>query len=391
MFFDKLFIIHIFGAILRGMKGIKLFVRFLVLYPISLVYSWVTYVRNRMFDYGLILKEKGFAIPIISVGNITVGGTGKTPHIEYLVSLLKDDFNIATLSRGYKRNTRGYVLANDKSTVSEIGDEPKQIKQKFPGIQVSVDERRVHGIEKLKEKFKDSLDIVLLDDAFQHRYVKPGLSILLIDYTQPMFQDHILPFGRLRESRYEKRRANIIIVTKTPPDIKPIEKRILVKNLQIFPFQNLYFTSQEQGSLTHLFGDRSFDTLVASVNMVQPKVILVSGIANPQHLSRHVEQFASELVPLSYPDHYAYTTKHVDKIVSTFDELNSDSKIIVTTEKDAMRLKDVSNASKMMKLPIFFVPLAIRFHGKDKENFDNQIVGYVRKNKRNSNLHKNQD
>ncbi|MCF8374023.1 MAG: tetraacyldisaccharide 4'-kinase [Bacteroidales bacterium] len=369
------------------MLGANKIVRFLILYPASILFGLITYVRNRLFDYQIILKEKQFAIPVLSVGNITVGGTGKTPHIEYLVSLLKDDFRIATLSRGYKRNSKGFLLATKQSTVYEIGDEPKQIKQKFPDIEVAVDEKRVRGIEKLQDDFKDNLDIVLLDDAFQHRYVKPGLSILLIDFTQPMFTDHMLPYGRLRENRHEKRRANIIIVTKVPPDIKPIEKRILFKNLDVYPFQNLYFTSQKQGALVHLFKNPQFNKFTKIKLTDNYVVMLLTGIANPEHLRQHVETFSPIIHFLTYPDHYTYKQKDILKIVSTYDSIENEKKIIVTTEKDAMRLRDVANANELMNLPVFFVPLEIRFHGKDKQDFDNQIIGYVRKNKRNSNLH----
>lgn len=369
------------------MQGAKKIVRFLILYPVSVLFGFVTYVRNRLFDYHILLKEKQFAIPIISVGNITVGGTGKTPHIEYLVSLLKDDFRIATLSRGYKRKSKGFLLATKQSTVYEIGDEPKQIKQKFPDIEVAVDEKRVRGIENLQEKLKEELDIVLLDDAFQHRYIKPGLSILLIDYTQPMFHDHILPFGRLRENRHEKRRANIIIVTKVPTEIKPIEKRILMKNLYVYPFQNIYFTFQEQGALTHLFNDPKFNYGKKIKAVDQYSVLLLTGIAHPEHLITYMEQFSNDIHFLTYPDHYTYRSKDITRLIATYDLIKAEKKIIVTTEKDAMRLHDVPTASELMNLPVFFVPLKIRFHGKDKQEFDKQIIGYVRKNKRDSNLH----
>ncbi|MEA3446816.1 MAG: tetraacyldisaccharide 4'-kinase [Bacteroidota bacterium] len=369
------------------MKDIKKILRFLLLYPASVIYMIVTNIRNRMFDYEIFFSERQFSIPIISVGNITVGGTGKTPHIEYLVSLLKDNFSIATLSRGYKRKTRGFYLAKKQSTVNEIGDEPKQIKNKYPEIEVAVDEKRVRGIKKLEENSSGQLDIILLDDAFQHRHVKPGLSVLLIDYTQPMFRDHILPFGRLRENRHEKRRANIIIITKTPHDIKPIEKRILIKNLKIFPFQNLYFTSIVQGSLTHLYGLEKFNIPKEIHLSDNYSVLLLTGIANPEHLIKHVEIFSNDIHELRFADHYSYNKKDIDNILGKFNNINSENKIIVTTEKDAVRLRDVENANELKNLPVFFVPLAIRFHGKDKQEFDNQIITYVRKNKRNSNLH----
>ena len=211
----------------------------ILFYPLSLIYGIVVWIRNVMFDIN-ILKSKEFTIPVISVGNITVGGTGKTPHVEYLIRLLKDEFKIATLSRGYKRKSFGFVLANESSTVIEIGDEPRQIKQKFPEIAVAVDSNRVKGINKLLQSEKN-LNAIILDDAFQHRYVSPGLSILLVDYNNPLKDDYLLPFGRLREQAGERQRADIIIVTKCPSKIKPIDQRLLEKDLKMFAYQKLFF------------------------------------------------------------------------------------------------------------------------------------------------------
>ncbi|MGM0504272.1 MAG: tetraacyldisaccharide 4'-kinase, partial [Bacteroidota bacterium] len=200
-----------------------------ILLPLSLLYGLIIYLRNRFYDYGF-FKSTSFTIPIISIGNITVGGTGKTPHVEYLADLLKSEFSVATLSRGYKRKTKGFILAGDQSTAKEIGDEPRQIKQKFPNIEVAVDSKRVRGIQKLIDSNKD-LDVVLLDDAFQHRKVQTNLSILLVDYNRPIDKDFMLPLGNLREQAFEKKRASIIIITKAPKDIKPIERRVLFNEL----------------------------------------------------------------------------------------------------------------------------------------------------------------
>ena len=198
-----------------------------ILFPLSLLYGFIIYIRNRLYDFKL-LKSNSFNIPLISVGNITVGGTGKTPHIEYLVDFLKSEFNVATLSRGYKRKTKGFILSTLESTDQEIGDEPRQIKQKFPDINVAVDADRTNGINQLIDLNKD-LDMILLDDAYQHRKVNANLSILLIDYSRPIDKDYILPFGDLREQAFEKKRANIIIITKSPKDLKPINRRIFFK------------------------------------------------------------------------------------------------------------------------------------------------------------------
>ena len=345
------------------------------------------HIRNRLFDYQIFFKSKEFHIPIISVGNITVGGTGKTPHIEYLINILKNEYKIATLSRGYKRKTTGFILANSKSTVYDIGDEPKQIKHKFPKIDVAVDAKRVRGINNLLEIGNNELNTILLDDAFQHRYVKPGLSILLVDYTQPMFHDHLLPVGRLRESRYEKRRANIIILTKSPKDFKPIEKRILIKNLKLFPYQTLYFTTLNYGPLEHL-SDPSQNKNASSITAKEGySVLFLSGIARPGLLKEHLAIYSEDIHDLTYPDHYTYNENDIINIIENFNNISNDKKLIITTEKDYMRLEDVSNYTDLKNLPIFFVPLKIEFTYKDKVEFDKQIIDYVTKNKRNSKLY----
>ena len=202
-----------------------------------------------------ILKSVEFEFPVISVGNITVGGTGKTPHVEYLIDLLSEKFHIAFLSRGYRRKTKGFVQAGKNSGPDEIGDEPFQVHRKFQDITVAVDEKRVHGIEQLKKKNK-KLQCIILDDAYQHRHVKPGLNILLIDYHRPLHKDFLLPAGDLRERIYGMHRANIVIVSKVPNNIKPIEKRIWIKDLNLFPYQFLYFTELEYGKLTPVFWEK---------------------------------------------------------------------------------------------------------------------------------------
>ena len=213
--------------------------------PLSWLYGLGVGFRNMLFEAG-ILKSHTYATPVISVGNITVGGTGKTPHVEYLIRLLKDKTNLAVLSRGYKRKSRGFLLADNDSTMYDIGDEPFQIKQKFPDITVAVDKKRTRGISRLinGEAGKD-IDVILLDDAFQHRYVRAGISILLVDYHRLIIYDELLPSGRLREPVGSKDRADIVIVTKCPPDIKPMDYRVITKAMALYPYQQLYFSTHE--------------------------------------------------------------------------------------------------------------------------------------------------
>ena len=355
-----------------------------VLYPISLLYAFVMYIRNRLYDYNIIKSNK-FKIPIISVGNITVGGTGKTPHIEYLIELLKDEFNVATISRGYKRKTKGFVLANQNSTVADIGDEPRQIKQKFPEINVAVDADRTNAIKTLKKKIED-LDIVLLDDAFQHRKVDVNLSILLIDYSRPITKDFILPLGNLREQVSEKRRANMIIVTKTPQDLKPIEQRVMMNNLDLYPFQHLYFSSFDYSKMKLVFDQNTQD--FEHQTFANYKILLLSGIANPKSLKEYIAQNISEdIVDLEYPDHYNFKKTDVESIIQTFNSIDSEKKIIITTEKDAMRLQKFSNIADELKSSFFYIPVKIKFLNNRADSFNQQIIEYVRKNKKHSFLY----
>ena len=207
--------------------------------PLSWLYGLGVGIRNQLFELG-ILRQNSFDVPVISVGNITVGGSGKTPHVEYLIRLLQDKAQVAVLSRGYKRKSNGYQLANDNSTMQTIGDEPYQMKQKFPSIHVAVDANRCRGIRHIiNEEPTNNTDVILLDDAFQHRYVKPGINILLVDYHRLIIYDKLMPAGRLREPLSGKDRADVVIITKCPKDLKPMEFRVLSKAMNLYPYQSL--------------------------------------------------------------------------------------------------------------------------------------------------------
>ena len=255
------------------------------LYPVSWIYGAVVTVRNKLFDWGF-LRSKSFGVPVICIGNLSVGGTGKTPHTEYLIKLLRDNYHVAVLSRGYKRHSRGYVLATPQSTARSIGDEPYQMHTKFPSVTLAVDENRCHGIEQLLSIKEPSIEVVLLDDAFQHRYVKPGLSILLTDYHRLFCDDTLLPAGRLRESVNGKNRAQIVIVTKCPQDIKPIDYNIITKRLNLYPYQQLYFSSFRYGNLQPVFpsANSEIDSTVNELPLsalTNTDILLVTGIASP--------------------------------------------------------------------------------------------------------------
>ena len=358
----------------------------LLLYPFSLVYGFIVYIRNFLFDYQLISSEE-FDMPVISVGNITVGGTGKTPHTEHLIRLLRDEFNVATLSRGYKRKTKKYILADQHSTTDEIGDEPKQIKSKFPDIYVAVDRKRANGIKKLMKDIPD-LDVILLDDAYQHRHVKPGLSILLIDYNRPLSGDLLLPAGNLREQAFERKRAHIILITKCPDRIKPIERRIIVKDLDLMPFQHLYFTTLKDEDPLPVYPGMDKPLSRQEIKKIKPHVLMISGIANPRSLKKYIRNYSTRITELIFPDHYSFRNSDIEKIIRTFQEIPGEEKLIMTTEKDAMRLQKFQDIISPVKGKMYYIPIVIGFLNEDTRNFNNHIVNYVRNNKRDSILHK---
>ena len=363
-------------------------VDYMIYYPLSLLYGFVTYVRNKMFDFN-ILPSHEFGIPVISVGNISVGGTGKTPHIEYLISLLKDEYNIATLSRGYKRKTSGFLEASENSTAQEVGDEPLQIKRKYPDTTVAVNSSRVEGINKLLKK-EEKLNAVLLDDAFQHRHVKPGISILLIDYNRPITQDHMLPYGRLRESAYERKRANIILITKCPDRMKPIERRIIRKELNLFPYQTLHFTRLTYGSLMPVFPEAADNRGREDYKKIKPWVLLITGIASPRPFKRHVRGISTRIREMNYPDHHAFSDKDIKTIQENFNAMGDEQheKIVITTEKDAMRLKQFDNLDEQIKKVLYYIPVKVKFLDNEESKFNKHIINYVRNNKTYSVLHK---
>ncbi len=346
---------------------------------LSLLYGLVVNIRNELFDLK-ILPSLQFDLPVISVGNITVGGTGKTPHTEYIVSLLKSSFKIATLSRGYKRKTRGFLLVDTNSTVAQVGDEPLQIKRKFNDCIVVVDSKRVRGIENLL-KSPEAPEVIILDDAFQHRYVKPGLNILLTDYNRLITRDSLLPYGRLREPAFNRDRANIIIVTKCPAHIKPIDERIISTELFIRPYQQLYFTKLEYDDARPVFPEEAIKLRDNLLNGLS--ILLFTGIANPHPLKEYLTHKTHNLLELRYPDHHNYSLKDLQEIVNNFVSLPEGERIILTSEKDMIRIREVENIPEMIREHLFYIPLTIRFLNEAGKDFDRKILNYVKDNKRN--------
>lgn len=338
-------------------------------------------LRNLLFDLK-ILKTVTFRLPVISVGNITVGGTGKTPHVEYLVSLLHHDYQIAVLSRGYKRKTRQYLQVTTKSHPQETGDEPLQIKRKFPDVTVAVDRKRADGIRHLIGETR-KLDAVILDDAYQHRWVKPGLSILLIDFTRPVYRDVLLPAGNLREPRRNIDRADILIVTKCPDALSPAEKASISRALQLQPTQDIFFTHFKYSEPVAVFPgkwSRNENTTFKYLRKSHASVLLVTGIANPLPLRRYIESYILVADEMQFPDHHPFTMRDVELIRERYRNLPGQERIILITEKDAVRLSALSIDDKTLRRAIFYVPFQVKFLAKGEKPFIKLIYKYLKKN-----------
>ncbi|MCF0195693.1 MAG: tetraacyldisaccharide 4'-kinase [Bacteroidaceae bacterium] len=350
------------------------------LLPLSWLYGVGVTARNMLFDTG-VLESKSYDIPIINVGNITVGGTGKTPHVELLIRLLSEDYKVAVLSRGYRRKSSGYVLASTETPMKVIGDESWQIKQKFPHVYVAVDANRRRGIERLMHD-EDTRDVqvILLDDAYQHRYVKPGCNILLVDYHRTVTDDCLLPAGHLREDISGINRANIVIVSKCPHNITPMGYRILRSMLNLRPFQQLYFSTLKYKKAHLLFGEGSFsiDTLRGENN----HVLLLTGIGNPMQMEQDLRVYAQHVQPLSFPDHHFFKRSDVELINKTFAEMPR-PRLIITTEKDAARLRALDGLSVDVREHLYVLPIEIEIMRNEKKKLTENIINYVDQNQRN--------
>ncbi|PZR19532.1 MAG: tetraacyldisaccharide 4'-kinase [Flavobacterium psychrophilum] len=335
-----------------------------LLFPFSSIYFLVTAVRNVLYDRG-VFKSYTFPIPVIAVGNLSTGGTGKSPQTEYLIRLLTDKYNVATLSRGYKRKSEGFVLADKNSNAEILGDEPYQFYSKFPSVQVAVDANRKNGIEQLLS-FSPQPEIILLDDAYQHRRVKAGFYILLTSFGDLYTDDYILPTGNLRESRSGANRADVIVVTKCPQDLSEEMMGKIVKKLKPNKSQKVYFTCIEYDNT--VYSENSH----IDVNKIKgTDKVLVAGIAKPKPFFEYLKNGQDEL--MEFPDHHDFT----DKELADLNE-KAKHKLIITTEKDFMRLK-----GKLPSDRLYYLPIKSRFL-KNSNDFDNTILDYVGKSTANS-------
>jgi tetraacyldisaccharide 4'-kinase len=341
----------------------------ILLSPLTLVYGLGISLRDFFYSKNL-LKGVEFDLPVISVGNLSMGGAGKTPHVEYIVRLLKDYIHVATLSRGYKRKTKGFRMANEGDTVETIGDEPLQFFRKFPDITVVVGESRMFAIPQMITE-KPSIQTIILDDAFQHRSVKPGLNILLTQYRLPFTRDWLLPSGRLREWRSAYQRADIIIVTKCPRNISETEKTNLIKEIKPLPNQKMFFSEYE-----NLQPYKIFSKEPVPLNK-DANAILVCALANADYLADYLESEVNRIRRLEFADHHSYTNYDISRLLHLYQQWNVGKKIIITTEKDATRLEKHKDYILKHNMPIYVMPAKVSFVGSDGIAFDQEIKDFL--------------
>jgi len=341
----------------------------ILLFPLAIIYWFIIFIRNKLYDKR-VFSSATFGLPLICVGNLSVGGTGKSPMVEFLVRNLKDHFKVATLSRGYKRKTKGYALANERSDALEIGDEPMQFKLKFPDVPVAVGEERLDAISQLLHD-KPDVQSIILDDAFQHRVIKAGMNILLTDHSNLFTRDFYLPTGDLRDLKSSYKRAEIIIVTKCDPFLNEKEKQKIIEEIRPLDRQHIFFTANQYPSPYHII--RHYETISFLPGM---EILLVTGIANPQPLKDLLMDHTESYYMLHYPDHHIFTIDDWKDIKKRFDKIESEKKIILTTEKDAVRLAKFGE--QLNNIPLYVIPLEHQFLFEGKEKFLLLIKNYIK-------------
>lgn len=349
-----------------------------LLFPLTMWYAVGVAVRNFLYALG-IKRQAAPHITTIGVGNLSTGGTGKTPHVEYLLDLLSDHYSTAVLSRGYKRKSKGFVLDDGSHDPALLGDEPAMIARKHPNVQVAVCENRVEGVKRLMEEPEVSEDsepqekpipqLIILDDVLQHRAIKPSINLLLTEYRHPYYNDYILPYGNLREFRSGRYRASIVIVTKSPARLNPVEKHNIINDLRLQNYQKVFFSYFKYGPLQTLDG-RPSDIDLRRLD----HVLTVTGIAHPEPMIEELRR-SCKVQHLRFGDHHDYNTHDVARIAETFKAMPGVRKIIITTEKDAVRLRGLTG-----ELPVFILPIKVAFHQDGDMVFDRVIESSVREN-----------
>jgi tetraacyldisaccharide 4'-kinase len=344
----------------------------ILLFPLSLIYGLIIFVRNWLYNKN-IFSSTSFNLPLICIGNLSVGGTGKSPMVEFIAKNLKDKYRIAVLSRGYKRKTKGYALANERSTALEIGDEPMQFHVKFPDVAIAVGEERMVAIPQILHD-RPNTQAILLDDAFQHRAVQAGLNILLTDYNNLYTRDWFLPTGDLRDERSSARRATIIVITKCPPDIDDAERQSIIKELEPQTGQHVFFASLQYGQPYHI--TKKIKTAITA----EDEVLLVTGIANPRSLKQYLLDYSKTYYEMSYGDHHIFTIDDLREIKKRFEQVPAEKKMIITTEKDAVRL--VKFEQELKDLPIYVLPIGHHFLFGEAQSFIDIIGNFINTFKR---------
>lgn len=340
-------------------------------FPFTIWYGVGVWFRNLLFDVGL-KKQTAPSVTTIGVGNLCAGGAGKTPHVEYLLRLLSDQYPSALLSRGYGRKTRGFLADDGTHNATALGDEPAMVARKFPKVQVAVCEKRVEGIERLMAQ-ENPPQLVVMDDTFQHRYVKPTVNILLTEYGKPYYHDLVMPFGDLREGRRARYRANIVVVTKSPETLNPIDRHNVTNSLGLMPYQKVFFSYMHYCDLVPIGGGRPLSLTPRN------KVLLVTGIAHPEPLLAHLRK-SCEVTHLPFADHHRYSTSDIKRIRKAFEQMGGAEAVIVTTEKDAARLYPFFEKGELEGLPLYCQPIEVRMHQNKEYNFDQSIQSIVGEN-----------
>jgi len=347
----------------------------LFLWAVSKIYGMAVAVRNRLYDLG-IFRSHSFSVPVICVGNITAGGTGKTPHVIYLAEKLSSPGSVAVLSRGYLRRSRGFMRVTADSTTAASGDEPLLMARSLPQAQVFVDRDRVNGIREIMLT-DPGTRVVILDDGFQHRAVRAGMNIILTDFNRLMTRDRLLPLGMLREHIKAVRRADAVIVTKTPEVTSPsVREEIRRELIAAGPCETIFFTSLAYGRPLHLYSEN------AGAIRRTTSVLLVTGIANPAPLEEYLGSIAGHVNHLAFPDHHAYNTADIGRITSAFNAMSGPDKIIVTTAKDGVRLKEITNIANHVRQALHYLPVRVQFI-EDEELFLNKVYSYAGKDYQN--------
>jgi tetraacyldisaccharide 4'-kinase len=334
-------------------------------------------MRNKLFDWN-ILPQHEFDVPLVVVGNLAVGGTGKTPHTEYIVDALRLNYHIAVLSRGYKRSTKGFVLATPYSKPSDIGDEAYQIYHKFDKmVTVAVCEDRVHAISELL-RIDPDINLVVLDDAFQHRYVKPAVSILITEYDRPIYKDKMMPYGRLREPLRGVNRADMVVVSKCPPAMTDLDYSLFKKNLKLFPYQDLFFSRYSYQDLVPLFPDQVQSIPYLDWMTAEDSILAVAGIGNPRPFVRHIKSFMPKVRVNIFSDHHNFTRKDMELLLNRYKTMKGEHKVLITTEKDAVRMASNPYFPPDLRPVTFYLPVKVEFSTHSDISFADALRRHLR-------------